>query len=369
MNKTKSTGLYRLILAIVLITLIVAIVGIAVDGWQQSIPSPEPSTPDGQTPSTPSADTTDDEPEQTPPAVYIPAYTNYLTGLETTAELTAKHPLALALHTGTDGYGLSYASVVIEFPLENGETRLLAFMEDTTPLGQIGSVAPSRTYIADMLRSFGGLLVSYGSDDRLIYDGYDTSGKHLDLMQKNGASYAENITDVYTNGYLLSTALSGSLLATERYETPSIPFRFVDFGSSAVLGATETASIYLPYSLNNTTKFVYNESKHTYTLYKNDQAYTDRLKQGDVGYTNVFVLFADTTTYERADMTQTVMDTIAGGTGYYLTEGTSMRITWKTDADGVMHMYDAAGRELTVNRGTSYISFFKSSLSSSIHFG
>ncbi len=367
MKKPTSTGLYRLVLSIALIAMIVAVVGIAVDGWQavDTPPSVPPSQTDQQTPLDPS----EDKQEPTPPAVYIPTYTNYLTGLETTAPLTATQPLAVVLHTDTRGYGMSYASVTVEFPLENGESRWLAFMEDTAPLGQLGNIAASRTYIGDMLRSFGGLLISHGVDDRLSYDGYDTEGRHLDLSQAAGSCYTEGRYTVYTNGYLLSSALSAGMLPINRTQTPSVPYRFADFGADLVQGDAQAASVYLPYSSTNTTKLVYNESKHTYTLYKNEQAYTDLLKQGDVSYTNVFVLFADTTTYERTDMTQTVMDTIRGGTGYYMSEGTSMRITWKTDDGGVIQFYDTAGRPLTVNRGTSYISFFKSSLSSTIHFG
>ncbi len=365
---TKSTGTSRLVFLVALIALLVMIAGVAVDAWQ-SAPE-DPSLQDQPSQTKPSDDTPlGDQIQTSPPGTYIPAYISYLTGLETTANIAKRQPLAVFLQGKNYGYGLSYASVTVEMPLENGQTRLIAYLEDTGSLGQIGKLAPMRLGIGTLFASFGGLAVSYGSDDRIDMTEDLLLKNTLDLSQKSGAAYTEGTADVYTNGYLLETALSAGQIPTERSETPSLPFVFTEFGATPVKGNTQTSSVVLPFDSANTTSFSYNKDKHSYILYKNGQAYTDPLVQGDVCFDNVFVLFVDTTTYERADATQTVMETASGGTGYYLTEGTSMRLTWRTDDTGAMHFLDSAGQPLCVNRGTSYMAFFKSSQSMSVHFG
>ncbi len=365
---TKSTGPSRLVFLVALIVLLVMIAGVAVDAWQSAPDAPSSQEQPSQT--KPSADTSTNDPIQAPTLdKYTPAYTSYLTGLETTASLSKRNPLAIFLQGKNFGYGLSFASLVAEIPLENGETRLIAYMEDTGSLGQIGKLAPMRSGIDSLFASFGGLAVSYGADVSIGITEETVLQNALDLSQKSGAAYTEGTADVYTNGYLLETALSTGQLITERSETPDLPFSFTEWGEAPIKGSTETSSVVLPFHSGNATSFSYNKDKHSYILYKNGQAYTDPLIQGDLQYDNVFVLFVDTTTYERADMTQTIMETAAGGIGYYLTQGTSMRFTWRCDDTGAMHFFDGAGRQLCVNRGTSYLAFFKSSQSLSVHFG
>ena len=54
------------------------------------------------------------------------------------------------------------------------------------------------------------------------------------------------------------------------------------------------------------------------------------------------------------------------GTGIYATNGEYIEITWIADSNGELTMYDSAGNRLTVNRGSSYIAYVKSSHKSSV---
>ena len=78
-----------------------------------------------------------------------------------------------------------------------------------------------------------------------------------------------------------------------------------------------------------------------------------------VSYKNAFILFSNTTTYERAETTELVFEVEEGGTGYYFTEGAMEKIIWETDGDGHLVFKNLSGEKLTVNRGTTYISFYK----------
>ena len=367
MKNIKRGGLYRIVLFILLACMFIAVVGIAVDGWQGNTDKqPETDTKtaaDGEkTPDT-------QEPAPQPPAIRIPEHTNYLTGLETSASLEYRNPLAVVFRSGASGYGLARSSVTFEFPTEDGDTRFLAYITDTDNLGQIGELAPYRTYMANVLSALGGLLVAYGKDDALTYNGYDASHVLLDLKIKSGYAYTETDGTAFTNGYMLGNGLSDSTLFTSVTGNERMPFRFADFGADTVLGTASAARITLPYAAGNETSLVYDEKAGTYVLSKSGVPYFDMLDKCEVAYRNVFVLFADAATYEKTDLTQMVLDTTSGGSGYYATAGTFMRITWLTGEDGKLRFFDSSGKELTVNRGTSYISFFKSSKRANVKIG
>ena len=86
----------------------------------------------------------------------------------------------------------------------------------------------------------------------------------------------------------------------------------------------------------------------------------------NIGFDNVYVLFADATTYEKAHGSELVMDTVSGGVGYYVTMGTYSEIRWSVNELGNLEFYSLNGDKLIANTGTSYVAYFKSSQSSSV---
>ena len=62
------------------------------------------------------------------------------------------------------------------------------------------------------------------------------------------------------------------------------------------------------------------------------------------------------------------MDTDGGGAGYYFTEGTACAITWRVDALGNLTFFNEKGEILTVNRGTSYIAYYKAAMAENVVF-
>ena len=88
----------------------------------------------------------------------------------------------------------------------------------------------------------------------------------------------------------------------------------------------------------------------------------------NVAYTNLFILFANTTTYEKSEGTEMVIDTLSGGKGYYLSGGTMTEIYWSVSLEGALEFRTLNGEILTVNRGNSYIGYYKASQMSSVVF-
>ena len=369
MKATKSGNLYRVIVLILVATVLVCAVGFAADGWHKT-PAPESGkteenngNPDENTDGGKTGDTPTQEPEE--PVICIPEFTDALTGLEVPASLAKVRHLAFATENTQYLYGMSSASMVMEFPYESGATRYLVYQNQPEKLGKIGALAPTRGYMTSLVRSFDGIVVTAGTDDPNSIKSTETPPM-LDLSRSDSFAYTENTIFRYTNGDLITAALADSGISAVRGEAAALPYDFYDFGKepSAPSGKSAT-TVLLPYSQSNETELYYNAESGTYCYSKCGNRKIDTLNGKNITFKNVFLLFADATTYERADGVSTVLDTASSGGGYYITGGKCVEFTWKV-TDGNMTFTGTDGNRLTVFRGNSYISFFKSSMKKSV---
>lgn len=377
MNNKKTSNLLRLIAFFLTAVMLVCTFGFTVDGWtftddgQNGITEDFPSN-------NPTVDNTDrggekdeqDKEEETPdePQIYIPEFTNALTGLETTEELSLKAPLAFVIDGNTPLFGISGADILCDIPVEEEKIRSIAFLSNTDNLWKIGSIAPCRGYIGNVIKYFGGIAVSAGNDDSLSYTSCNMAGNILDLTVNDGYYYTEQQNRFYTNKDLIYAGLANSAISTEKIAQTVLPYSFTDFGSNNVTGDLSAKEIRITQARDNTATLTYNETSGLYSLNKNGDALCDTLNGKQFEFKNCFVLFADSVTYDKAEYSQTVVDTIGSGRGYYFTEGSAIEITWTATAAGVMTFYSLEGQKLTVNRGSSYISYLKASKTEDLNF-
>lgn len=368
MNKTKSNSYGKLLVFFLVAVALVCAFGFAADGWQLNTDTePDSGKAEGESGNTDenTDGNTDGEEITNEPEIYVPEYVNYITGLETSEELSLTRPLAFLMSTSTPLYGISSAELMIEFPTEDGNTRLLTFITDTDVLGKIGSVCPTRAYISNLAKSFGGILVSNGKDDTKNYESLSIAGSHFDLSLHTGYHYTEYTHFAYTNSDLIGAGVLNANISTIINSRPTLPYTFTEFGADAVLGTETAKKIVIPFSDLSDSEFRYSETDGVYSFLKGSSLKKDMLNDKSPTFTNVFVLFADTVTYEGEEGVEMVMDTLGGGKGYYFTGGTLTRTNWSVD-NGQMTFTDESGDTLEINRGTSYIGFMKSSKISSI---
>ena len=171
---------------------------------------------------------------------------------------------------------------------------------------------------------------------------------------------------IYSNQDLIAALIKNSGANTVKADVQSVPYNFVDYYESTVLGEKDAKSINISYSLTNSTEFKYDESEKKYILHKNGNVKTDLLNDKSCCYDNLFILYSDSTTYETSEFTQTVLNTSSGGKGVYITNGKSIEISWTVTKDGNLLFLNQEAEKLTINRGESYISFVKSSMSKDV---
>lgn len=368
MKSLKTSSLFRLAALLVIAVIAICLVGFVAEGWQSEPPKqPESGETDPNSGNT--DENTDGNGETVvPDSPKPPQYIHDLTGLEITAEEYQQRSLCFVMDATSPLYGIHGASLTIEIPVESGQSRFLVYQDAAENLGKIGSITKGRECIARLLDFFGGIAIHSGADGTHLPGDTPSARLAFDLSANSGFSYSEGADYLYSNKDLLLAGLQKVGISLTASETLTLPFCFNPFFSDPIRFTTSAQAITLPYGEGNETGLYYDGSTSKYLLAKNGTVLTDLLNGKSIAFQNVFVLFADSTTYESVNQTEMIIDTDGGGKGYYFTEGTAQTIEWSLDDAGKLVFKNEAGEVLTVNRGTSYIGFYKASLAASVTF-
>ena len=210
-----------------------------------------------------------------------------------------------------------------------------------------------------MSNFFGGVVVSYGNDDKVIYDAWDTDKISLDLSKYSDCYYVENTLYIYTTENMVNTAINRLPIDTSISTYKAPPYLFDT--QNVVDGVTPASSVKIEFSAKNSTVLYYNEETYEYLYYKGDSKRVDLLNGKSVSFDNVFILFSNSVTYENSTGTELVIDTTAGGKGYYISRGALTEFVWETTSDGNLIFKNLMGETLSVNTGNAYIAYYKAS--------
>ena len=360
MKKSKQSNYLKVVAFVLIAIVIISTLGFVANGWQPIL-NPEDNGENDSVANAPEGNGDTDIPVAT-----LPVYYNYLTGLETDEDGAMRKPIAFVTDPQKTVYGIGGASLSVEFPIEDSESRLLIFTDKATSLGKIGQIKPTRGYISNLVKYFGGVLLSNGNEDIINYDSLVISDSHVDLSDLEGFHYTEGKT-AYTNGDLLQAALNSLGIAPHFGISPKLPFNFAVIDTADNSPGTPCNQVLIPINTDNTTELKYNASNGRYTYIKDGIQMTDALTTSVVEYDNAFILLTDSVTHESAAGTSLVMKTNESGRGFYITGGAYTEIKWVAEGN-TMTFYDTNDNKLTVNRGSSYIAFTKSVNSQNIIF-
>ena len=349
MNNIKLSNHVRLIAFFLTGAVLICTFGLTVDGWQSFNNDSVNNKKDNDLLNDTLSDIHDEE-----------CFFSLLTGLSTTEDKATEKPFAFVFDS-IKSYGISASEVLIEIPIEDDEARYLALMNDVSELRKIGSIACTRGYINNLIKYFDSIGVHNGFDDIIAYDSLDISDNSIDLSVSEDYGYTENKDRIFTNYSLINSGLNDLGISTKVKDKKKTPFCF---SNDIVKYEKQALDVTLGLSEKSYIKLIYSSEGGKYSYYNNDIKNTD----SPLGFTNCFILFADSVTYDNANGVQLVVDTLGGGTGFYLTNGTYTSINWIADSSGTITFYFENSEKLVINKGNSYIGFFRSSSSSNISF-
>ena len=205
MKNLKLKGFYKFLSLLLIAVLVLSAVGFASSGRESTPMKPDSgdggnkadeadenkngTSPDGDANPENDNNTTTDE-DKTPPSNNQPEdiFLSKITGLSITEAEYNTIPKGIVVDPQRPLYGISKSDLMIEFPIEDGTSRLVAYTTNAEVMWKIGSLKATRGFISNMSNFFGGVVVSYGIDDRVVYDAWETDDIVLDLSQYSDCS-------------------------------------------------------------------------------------------------------------------------------------------------------------------------------------
>lgn len=318
----------------------------------------------------------------------LPANINPLTGLELSADAAGKRPVAIMVENSPAArpqWGLSTPDIVLEGVVEGGITRMMWIYADVTKVPKVGPVRSARHDYVEIaygmnaiFAHWGGSKPAYALLKTLANKGYlDVDGKTLGTNgnESNKGYYFfkdpthSNATEHcgYTTGSYLSAAISKRNIDTKQTKANWTPFTVITDGDRTPFGDTTAgtcSSITVTFSSGYKHTFKYDSKTKLYKNFMNTSEMKDGTTGEQMAVRNVIVMYTNVSGYATSNKEQQKLREwdLTGGEALYITNGYGEKITWKKgDMSSPLKFYGQDGKELTVNKGQTWIGVVPSS--------
>lgn len=288
-----------------------------------------------------------------------------LSGLWIPKELANKRPYAIQFSnfkTVKNQWGISQADIVYEALVEGGITRLLGIGENYSG-DRIGSTRSSRHYFVSIADEYDAIYIHYGKTKYATAKIKELGINNLDGETGIGTTvfYRDNTMKAPHNAFTsLDRILKGIEKKGYRTEHPEgyKPHYTFFEEDTDLTGGSPAVKVEINFSSYNMPYFEYKAEDKLYYRSQFKAAHLDANTGKQLAFKNILVQFVKEWDIDKNDY-QTMDLENASGSGYYITNGSMVPITWKKkESDRWMRYYDADGNELTINPGKTYIALF-----------
>lgn len=264
-------------------------------------------------------------------------------------------PVAVKVQTG-----LNKAYLVYEIPTEGNTSRLLALYKNADDNLTIGTIRSSRHNFIDYALESDAIYVHYGwshyaeDDERAGSINYINGLFDKPFWRNNPESLASEHT-AYTSIAKIKQTVNDKGFKTESDRTVLLNYNPEDVDLSANSEAKVANKVVIPYGANpNVTTFVYDANTKMYNRQENGTYCIDYNTKEQVNTKNIIVQKINYT--KCSDNYYWDLKTVGSGSGYFITNGYAVPITWKKDSRaGKTKYYYKNGKEIEVSDGRTYI--------------
>ncbi len=298
------------------------------------------------------------------------AYFSELTGEPTDGAIQNQRPIAVMVDNDSRAlphYGLADADIVYELVNSTANyriTRLMGFYKTWGAMGPTGNIRSTRPTNIMLASEYNAILIHDGGP---FYNNpyfASTAIPHLSAVFtriRNGK--ASEFTEFVANGAEIARRAAAAGYPTTYTAFPGKHFNFAPYGTNVALNASYPGvaipvnSVSLPYG-NTKSRLVFNAATQTYDYYEYGKQEFDADKQA-MTFKNVLIQNVDIHQYDRNGYL--IYNCIGFGTGFYLTNGYLIPVTWlKPSETGRTFYVDPTGKEVIVNTGKTFVTLVPS---------
>ncbi len=256
--------------------------------------------------------------------------------------------------------GLQDAYIVYEIIVESGITRMMAIFKDQDT-SRIGSVRSARHYFLDYAMENDAIYVHYGwspqaQSDISTYDIDNINGLYDSAFwRESDLPVAYEHTAFTSMTKITSTAKSKSYSATTTQDT-LLNYSIQEVDLSTEDDAIVANAVNIKYSSYITTTYAYNSEDKLYYRSVNGKKHVDYVTDEQYTAKNIIIAYVENEDIVGDTKGRQTLDNIGTGTGYYITDGYAIPITWTKTSRSAQTVYTKAnGEEIDVNDGNTFI--------------
>jgi len=253
--------------------------------------------------------------------------------------------------------GLQDAFIIYEMIVEGGITRYLALFDGRTDTERIGSIRSARHYFIDYALEHDAIFVHNGQSPQAQSD-FRALG--IDRIEVNPGSsgFRDNNLNVssehrlFTRMDLLHSA-RGNMRNTRNRE-PLLNYSIELMSLSEREDAQEASEIEIRYSAGMTSSYVFDAERGLYLRYVNGRAHIDHSTGNQLTFKNIITYQVPNFSLDGTG--RQGLNNVGSGTGYFITGGYAVPITWEKASRSAQTIYRFAdGSPLIVNDGNTFI--------------
>ena len=280
-------------------------------------------------------------------------------------EKTESRPFAVMINNAPAARpvqsGLQDAYIVYEIIVEGGITRYMAlFLDQNT--ARIGSIRSARHYFLDYALENDAIYVHCGYSPQARAD---FSKLGVDRIEAGTSSNSWRDKELRSQGYAYEHTLFTSIeklnnnvgkKRTKRNNDLLLNYTVDEVDLSKMENAKPANEVLIKYSNVNKTGYTYDAENKVYKRTINGKEHVDYVTKNQYTVKNIITYQVKNTTIEGGGKGRQTIDNIGSGTGYYITDGYAVPITWTKPSRKSQTIYKYTnGEEIKFNDGNTFI--------------
>lgn len=250
--------------------------------------------------------------------------------------------------------GLQDAFIIYECIVEGGQTRMMALFKGATT-AKVGPIRSSRHYFVRFASEYDPVYTHFGWSPQAEKFIKTNNINNINGIYYDGSSFWREGTGYHTaftnieNIKKTASKLNYSLKGSEEppYNYSIEPYELKE--------GKEITKVHMVYSGNQNVTYNYDTETQTFLRSQRGVAHTDRVTKKQYYAKNIVIMKAANYNIGDGSPRQEV-ENVGTGTGYYLTNGKYIDITWKKESATLKtYFYDLTGKEITLNDGLTFI--------------
>lgn len=255
--------------------------------------------------------------------------------------------------------GLQDAYIMYEMIVEGGLTRYMAlFLDQSTE--RIGSIRSARHYYLDYALENDAIYVHHGKSPQAASD-FSTLGVDRIEVDNTKTGWRDKTLNVSSEHTLFTSIekLNKGLGSkrTERNKDLLLNYSADPVDLTKYDGQTTANNVSIKYSNSVTSSYQYDPETKVYLRSVNGKAHIDYVTKKQYTFKNIITYQVKNYTLDDVENKgRQGLENIGSGTGYYISEGIAVPITWEKKSREAQTIYKFQnGEKLVVNDGNTFI--------------